>query len=83
MMMSNEKKKIIKIHPQIIKNRQGGEGGENHPSLGALPDLKDVGILWVNNKTLLTTANCPRKAREKNDTSTEYLFVMVHLIIHI
>ena len=34
-------KKIIKIRPQI-KNRQGG--GQNHPPLGALPNMKDVGI---------------------------------------
>ena len=38
-------KKIIKIRPQI-KNRQGG--GQNHPPLGALPNMKDVGIPRVN-----------------------------------
>ena len=34
-------KKIIKIRPQI-KNRQGG--GSKSPPLGALPNMKDVGI---------------------------------------
>ena len=44
-------KKIIKIRPQI-KNRQGG--GAKSPPLGALPNMKDVGIPRVNKFNIIT-----------------------------